>query len=125
MRIPFACQGETENFTRTAITSTPSMRIMGVSTVTVEMDDQHIGYAHNLDFKVGQVNTSVETFVWWRSGWLLHVHRIDASQPVVLRPEAWRFRTPAPPASERRRVLSPRCGRTKAAGLPFSYFAPT
>lgn len=55
------------------------------STVTVEMDREHIGYAYNLGFKVGQVNTGVETFVWWRRGWILHVHRIEARQPVVFR----------------------------------------
>lgn len=55
------------------------------STVTVEMDDGHIGYSYNLGFKVGQVNTSVETFVWWRAGWLLHVHLITARQPAVFR----------------------------------------
>ncbi|MBI5380501.1 MAG: DUF2264 domain-containing protein [Opitutae bacterium] len=55
------------------------------STVVVEMDEQHLGYSYNLGAKVGQVNTGVETFVWWRAGWLLHVHRFDARQPVVLR----------------------------------------
>lgn len=55
------------------------------STVTVEMDREHLGYAYNLGFKVGQVNTGVETFVWWRRGWILHVHRIEARQPVVFR----------------------------------------
>ncbi|HRP06015.1 MAG TPA: DUF2264 domain-containing protein, partial [Opitutaceae bacterium] len=55
------------------------------STVTVEMDNEHIGYSYNLGFKVGQVNTSVETFVWWRAGWLLHVHLIEPRQPAVFR----------------------------------------
>jgi len=55
------------------------------STVAVEMDREHIGYSYNLGFKIGQVNTSVETFVWWHAGWLLHVHRIEARQPAVFR----------------------------------------
>jgi hypothetical protein len=55
------------------------------STTTVEMDETHLGYAWNLGFKTGQVNTGVETFVFWRAGWLLHVHHYDARQPVVLR----------------------------------------
>lgn len=55
------------------------------STVTVEMDHEHIGYSYNLGYKVGQVNTSVETFVWWRAGWLLHVHLIEPRQPAVFR----------------------------------------
>jgi hypothetical protein len=55
------------------------------STVPVEMDESHLGYSWNLGFKTGQVNTSVETFVFWREGWLLHVHRFEARQPVVLR----------------------------------------
>ncbi len=55
------------------------------STVTVEMDAEHIGYSYNLGFKTGQVNTSVESFVFWRAGWLLHVHLVEARQPVMLR----------------------------------------
>ena len=55
------------------------------STVTVEMDEAHIGYSYNLGGKTGQVNTGVETFVFWRDGWLLHVHLVDARQPVVFR----------------------------------------
>ena len=55
------------------------------STVPVELDATHLGYSWNLGFKTDQVNTSVETFVFWRDGWLLHVHRFEARQPVVLR----------------------------------------
>jgi hypothetical protein len=55
------------------------------STVVVEMDERHLGYSYNLGFKTGQVNTGVETFVFWRAGWLLHVHRVEPRQPVVLR----------------------------------------
>jgi hypothetical protein len=55
------------------------------STVAVELDDDHIGYSWSLGSKTGQVNTSVETFVFWRAGWLLHVHHYEARQPVVLR----------------------------------------
>ena len=55
------------------------------STVAVELADDHLGYSWNLGFKTGQVNTSVETFVFWRAGWLLHVHHYEARQPVVLR----------------------------------------
>jgi hypothetical protein len=55
------------------------------STVVVEMDAEHLGYSYNLGFKTGQVNTGVETFVFWRAGWLLHVHHYEARQPVVLR----------------------------------------
>ena len=55
------------------------------STVPVEMDEQHLGYSYNLGTKVGQINTGVETFVFWRAGWLLHVHHVSPRQPVVLR----------------------------------------
>ncbi|MBA4136232.1 MAG: hypothetical protein C0518_02815 [Opitutus sp.] len=55
------------------------------STVAVELADDHLGYSYNLGFKTGQVNTSVETFVFWRAGWLLHVHHVEPRQPVVLR----------------------------------------
>ncbi|MDQ5977138.1 MAG: hypothetical protein QG602_110 [Verrucomicrobiota bacterium] len=55
------------------------------STVAVELDADHLGYSWNMGFKTGQVNTSVETFVFWRAGWLLHVHHVAPRQPVVLR----------------------------------------
>jgi hypothetical protein len=55
------------------------------STVTVEMDGEHLGCSWNLGSKAGQINTGVETFVWWRRGWILQVHRTEARQPVTLR----------------------------------------
>ena len=55
------------------------------STVATELADDHLGYAYNLGFKTGQVNTGVETYVFWRTGWLLHVHLVEPRQPVVLR----------------------------------------
>ena len=55
------------------------------STVAVEMDESHLGYAYNLGVKTGQINTGVETFVFWCAGWLLHVHHVIPRQPVVLR----------------------------------------
>ncbi|MBI5690801.1 MAG: DUF2264 domain-containing protein [Verrucomicrobia bacterium] len=55
------------------------------STVVVEMDELHLGYSYNLGFKTGQVNTGVETYLFWNGGWLLHVHVVDPRQPVVLR----------------------------------------
>jgi len=54
------------------------------STTAVELDATHLGYTYNLGFKTGQVNTGVETFVFWRAGWLLHVHHVTPRQPVVL-----------------------------------------
>lgn len=55
------------------------------STVAVELDESHLGYAYNLGATTGQINTGVETFVFWRAGWLLQVHRVEPRQPVVLR----------------------------------------
>ncbi|WP_438481913.1 DUF2264 domain-containing protein [Oleiharenicola lentus] len=55
------------------------------STVAVELENDHLGYSYNLGFKTGQANTGVETFIFWKDGWLLHVHHYDAQQPVVLR----------------------------------------
>ena len=55
------------------------------STVAVELAADHLGYSWNLGFKTGQVNTGIETFVFWRAGWLLHIHHFEARQPVVLR----------------------------------------
>jgi hypothetical protein len=70
------------------------------STVAVELADDHLGYAYNLGFKTGQVNTGVETFVFWRAGWLLQVHVIEPRQPVVLRLGGFALpQTAAAPAS--------------------------
>ena len=55
------------------------------STVAVEMEPDHVYYSYSLGFKTGQVNTGVETGVWWKAGWLLQVHQYDARQPVVMR----------------------------------------
>jgi hypothetical protein len=55
------------------------------STVAVELESDHLGYSYNLGSKIGQINTGVETFVFWRAGWLLHVHHVTPRQPVVLR----------------------------------------
>ncbi len=55
------------------------------STTTVEMDAEHIGYSYGLGFKVDQISTGVETFVWWRAGWVLQVHLVDPRQAAVFR----------------------------------------
>lgn len=54
------------------------------STVTVELSADHLGFATNLGHKSGQANVGVETFVFWRAGWLLHVHHVSPRQPVTL-----------------------------------------
>jgi hypothetical protein len=74
------------------------------STVAVELADDHLGFSWNLGFKTGQVNTSVETFVFWKAGWLLHVHHYEARQPVVLRVGGFALPLTAPPVE--RVVLS-------------------
>jgi hypothetical protein len=78
------------------------------STVTVELDAHHLGFTWNLGFKTGQVNTHVETFLFWRAGWLLSVHRLDPQQPAIFRlggfalplrePSVRRSETPLPSA---------------------------
>jgi hypothetical protein len=55
------------------------------STVPVEMDESHAGCSWGLGFKTGQINCAMESFVWWRAGWLLQIHAYDARQPGVLR----------------------------------------
>lgn len=55
------------------------------STVPVEMSDSHLGYSWGLGFKTNQINCGMETFLWWKAGWLLQVHHFDAHQPGVLR----------------------------------------
>jgi hypothetical protein len=89
------------------------------STVAVELADDHLGYAYNLGFKTGQVNTSVETFVFWRAGWLLQVHHIEARQPVVLRIGG--FALPLN-SSEVERVAAP--SEASGEGRALSAFSP-
>lgn len=54
------------------------------STVTIEMDHDHVRYISNLGFKHDQVNCSVDTAVWWKAGWILQVHAYENRQPGVL-----------------------------------------
>ncbi len=46
------------------------------STTAVELDAGHLGFTGNIGLKIGQLNVGVETFVFWRAGWLLHVHHV-------------------------------------------------
>ena len=55
------------------------------STVCVEMDAHHLGYSHGMGYRTGQISTSAESFLWWKAGWLLHVHRLEARQPALYR----------------------------------------
>lgn len=68
------------------------------STVVVELDAEHLGYSYNLGGKTGQVNTGVESFVFWRAGWLLQVHHVIPRQPVVLRLGGFALPLPEPHA---------------------------
>ena len=64
----------------------PDGRVFGRhSTVAVELESDHLGYSYNLGSKTDQINTGVETFVFWRAGWLLQVHLVDPRQPITLR----------------------------------------
>jgi hypothetical protein len=92
------------------------------STVTVEMDDAHIGYAYNLGVKTDQVNTGVETFLFWRAGWLLQVHRVEPRQPVVLRVGGFAL----PLAEAGGAAPSPRLERAGGGASPatLAYFSP-
>lgn len=66
------------------------------STTTVEMDADHIGYSYGLGFKVDQISTGVETFVWWRAGWVLQVHLVDPRQPATFRVGGYALPSTAP-----------------------------
>jgi hypothetical protein len=68
------------------------------STVAVEMDTDHVYYSYSLGFKSGQVNTGVETGVWWKAGWLFQIHRYEARQPVVMRCGGYALPLPKPEA---------------------------
>lgn len=89
------------------------------STVPVEMEPTHLGYSWGLGFKTGQINCGMETFVWWRAGWLLQVHAFDAHQPGVLRLGGY-----ALPLTEVARIaLNPQTAES-AAPPCLSAFAP-
>lgn len=55
------------------------------STVATELTADHLAYSYNLGARAGQVNTWVETTLFWRGGWLFQVHRVDPRQGVTLR----------------------------------------
>jgi hypothetical protein len=60
-------------------------RVLGRhSTTAIELSEQHLGFACNLGAKTGQANVGVESFVFWRAGWVLHVHHVTPRQPVAL-----------------------------------------
>ena len=46
---------------------------------------EHLACTYALGDKVDQLTTLVESYLWWKKGWLLQVHWTDAYQPVVLR----------------------------------------
>ncbi|MDP0498504.1 MAG: DUF2264 domain-containing protein [Verrucomicrobiota bacterium JB022] len=51
-------------------------------TVPLEMGRSHYLSSYNLGDRELQANVSVETFVAWKGGWLLQVHRYTAYQPM-------------------------------------------
>jgi len=53
--------------------------------VPLELDDQHVLFSYNFGFAPAQVNTHVETLLFWNRGWLLQLHTIEARQKGVLR----------------------------------------
>lgn len=52
------------------------------STTAVELSAGNIAHAGNLGLKIGQRNVGVESFVFWRAGWLLHVHHVTPRTPA-------------------------------------------
>lgn len=84
------------------------------STTAVELASDHLGFACNLGFKTGQANVGVETFVFWRAGWILHVHRVTPRQPAAF--SLGGFALP---------LASPGCSRFADADFPrLAAFAP-
>jgi hypothetical protein len=54
------------------------------STTATALAADHLGFVCNLGQKIGQLGVAVETWVFWRAGWLLQLHRVEPRQPVVL-----------------------------------------
>ena len=52
------------------------------STVALQLSGAGVGYSYGLGSKLGQVNTGVETFLFWHGPWLLQVHLVDVRQPA-------------------------------------------
>lgn len=64
----------------------PDGRVYGRhSTVATELTETHLGYSWALGYAPDQTNVGVDTTVWWRAGWLLQLHRLNALQPVRVR----------------------------------------
>jgi hypothetical protein len=53
------------------------------ATVVLELSEQHAGWQSNFGFKLGQANTAVESWVWWRGDWTLQLHHLEPRQPVT------------------------------------------
>ena len=54
-------------------------------TTPLAQTDAHLACAYALGGKAGQANVFVESYLWWKRGWLLQVHYIDAFQDMILR----------------------------------------
>ena len=54
------------------------------STHPLEIEADHISSAYALGDRFSQFNTQVESHLWWRGGWQLHLHRYQAHQPSRL-----------------------------------------
>lgn len=53
-------------------------------TTPLAIEEDHSAFAWAMGHKTGQVLTIAETYLWWRSGWILQVHWFDAYQPAEL-----------------------------------------
>lgn len=75
----------------------PDGRVFGRhSTVATEVAVDRASYLCNFGTKVGQINTTVETLLFWRGGWLLSVHLFEPRQPVEMRLGGFSLALPDP-----------------------------
>ncbi len=54
------------------------------ATHPLEASDHHISFAFALGDRFSQFSVQVESHLWWRGGWQLHMHRCRAHQPARL-----------------------------------------
>jgi hypothetical protein len=54
------------------------------TTHAIDVANDHMSCFYSLGEKTGQHSVQVESSIWWKEGWQLHLHRVHCSEPVVM-----------------------------------------
>jgi len=55
------------------------------TTHAVDVESDHMTCVYSLGEKTGQHNLRVETSIWWRGGWQLHLHSVHCPEAATIR----------------------------------------